>query len=92
MTSGSAQKFVWGYMVHFQKISSNSGAILRNAEERQDFVELGAFELILVSAFATLEMMGSCSKLYCRLAKNGFLVQNRRSQIAKSQIDLWEIV
>jgi hypothetical protein len=31
--------------------------------------------------------MGRCLKLYCRLAKNGFLVQNRRLQIAKSQID-----
>jgi hypothetical protein len=33
-------------MGNFQKISSNCGAIPRNAEERQDFVELGAFELI----------------------------------------------
>jgi hypothetical protein len=35
-------------------------------------------------------MCGSCLKLYCRLAENGFLVQNRRSQIAKSQIDCME--
>jgi hypothetical protein len=32
-------------MVGFQKISCNSGAPARATVERQDFVELGAFEL-----------------------------------------------
>jgi hypothetical protein len=34
-----------GCMVDFQKTSCISGATRRHTEERQDFVELGAFEL-----------------------------------------------
>jgi hypothetical protein len=37
--------FVRGSMVNFQKTSCNFGAAARRTEERQDFVELGAFEL-----------------------------------------------
>ena len=49
VTSGSAQKFVWGSMVDFQKTSCDFGATRRHTVIRQDSVELGAFELI--SAF-----------------------------------------
>jgi hypothetical protein len=48
-TSGSAQKFVWGSMVRFQKTSCNFSPTPTHTVIRQDFVELGAFELI--SAF-----------------------------------------
>jgi hypothetical protein len=51
-------------MRDFQKITSNFYTPPHPSRIRQDFVELGAFELI--SAFATWEMMGSCSKLSSR--------------------------
>ena len=44
-TSGSAQKFVWGCMVDFQKSSCNFSAPRRPTVIRQDVVELGATDL-----------------------------------------------
>ena len=40
--AGSAQMFVWGSMVKFQKTSCNFCAIPRDAAERENFAELGA--------------------------------------------------
>ena len=83
--SSSAQKFLWGSMRNFQFYSCNFLTAPHRTGIRQDNAVRDVSNLIW--GFASWEAMGSCSKLYCRLAKNGFLVQNRRSQIAKSQID-----
>ena len=53
MTSGSAQKFVWGSMVDFQKISCNFGAAARRTAKRQDVVELNLAATDLKRAFGS---------------------------------------
>jgi hypothetical protein len=45
VTLGSAQKFVWGCMVGFQKFGCSSGAPRRPTAERWNFAELGATDL-----------------------------------------------
>jgi hypothetical protein len=44
---GLCGKFLWGSMVKFQKTSCDFLPTPTRTEERQDFVELGAFELNL---------------------------------------------
>jgi hypothetical protein len=57
-------------------------AISRNAEERQDFEELGAFELN--SVFFSWKMMGTCLNLLLTRAKLKTLVQMSISLLQKS--------
>ena len=75
-------QFLWGSMVKFQKTSCNLSAAPRRTVERQDFVELGAFELTRASY--SWRVMETCPKLYCCLAKKHFLVQ-----IADQQLFFW---
>jgi hypothetical protein len=85
VTLGSAQKILWGSIVNFQnkqKTSCKFFAAPRRTVERQDFVELGAFELTRASY--SWRVMETCPKLYCCLAKKHFLVQ-----IADQQLFFW---